>query len=593
MTARADRAPTETAGARPPSRACCSTTPRSGPTRRRCARRTSASGRRSTWAAAGGAGARSWPAAWPQAGLQRGEHLVVIGENRPRLYASMLAAQSLGAMPVPLYQDAAAAEFVFPINNAEVALRDRRRPGAGRQAARDARRSARSSRASGTTTRAACATTTSRGWRRSTRCSRPARALRRARTPASSTPRSRKAEPARRRRRCSSPRAPPATRRAWCTPTSRCSTAPRAGARVRQADRATRRCWPTCRWPGSARTSSATRSGWPAATSSTAPSRPTTVMIDMREIGPTYYFAPPRIFEGLLTSVTIRMEDASRAQALAVPALHGRWRAASARRSWTASRSALLDRLQLRARQPARSTARCATRSACRACAWPTPPARRSGPTCSRFYRSIGINLKQLYGSTETAVFVCLQPDDEVQAPTRWACRSTASRSARRLAARSWCARPGLLKRVLQEPGGHRRGEGRRRLVPHRRRRLHRRRRPPEDHRPRQGRRPHHGGSTTARCSRPSTSRTSSSSSRTSRRRWPSATSASEVCAFINIDFEAVGNWAERRGLPYAGYTDLAQQARGARADPRLRREGQRRPRRRRRSSPAARSTAS
>jgi long-chain acyl-CoA synthetase len=32
-----------------------------------------------------------------------------------------------------------------------------------------------------------------------------------------------------------------------------------------------------------------------------------------------------------------------------------------------------------------------------------------------------------------------------------------------------------------------------------------------------------------------------------------------QVCAFINIDLEAVGNWAERRGMPYAGYTDLAQ----------------------------------
>ena len=69
----------------------------------------------------------------------------MVGENRPRLYASMLAAQALGAIPVPLYQDAAAAEFVFPISNAEVALRDRRGPGAGRQAARGARRSARSS----------------------------------------------------------------------------------------------------------------------------------------------------------------------------------------------------------------------------------------------------------------------------------------------------------------------------------------------------------------------------------------------------------------------------------------------------------------
>ncbi|HMP12201.1 AMP-binding protein, partial [Hydrogenophaga sp.] len=45
-----------------------------------------------------------------QAGLQRGEHMVVIGANRPRLYATMLAAQSLGAIPVPLYQDAVAAE---------------------------------------------------------------------------------------------------------------------------------------------------------------------------------------------------------------------------------------------------------------------------------------------------------------------------------------------------------------------------------------------------------------------------------------------------------------------------------------------------
>ena len=54
------------------------------------------------------------------AGLQRGQHIVVIGENRPRLSAAMLAAQSLGAIPVPLYQDAAAAELVFPINNAEI-----------------------------------------------------------------------------------------------------------------------------------------------------------------------------------------------------------------------------------------------------------------------------------------------------------------------------------------------------------------------------------------------------------------------------------------------------------------------------------------
>ena len=57
-----------------------------------------------------------------EAGLRRGQHIVVIGENRPRLYASMLAAQSIGAIPVPLYQDAAGAEYVFPITNADVAF---------------------------------------------------------------------------------------------------------------------------------------------------------------------------------------------------------------------------------------------------------------------------------------------------------------------------------------------------------------------------------------------------------------------------------------------------------------------------------------
>ena len=55
-----------------------------------------------------------------EAGLRRGDHVVVVGDNRPRLYASMLAVQALGGVPIPLYQDAASLEFVFPINNAEV-----------------------------------------------------------------------------------------------------------------------------------------------------------------------------------------------------------------------------------------------------------------------------------------------------------------------------------------------------------------------------------------------------------------------------------------------------------------------------------------
>ena len=70
-----------------------------------------------------------------------------------------------------------------------------------------------------------------------------------------------------------------------------------------------------------------------------------TVMTDMREIGPTYYFAPPRVFESLLTQVIDPHGGRERAQALAVPPLHGASRAASAARSSTASRSRSLDRL--------------------------------------------------------------------------------------------------------------------------------------------------------------------------------------------------------------------------------------------------------
>ena len=64
------------------------------------------------------------------------------------------------------------------------------------------------------------------------------------------------------------------------------------------------------------------------------------------------------------------------------------------------------------------------------------------GPDLFSFYRSIGINLKQLYGSTETAVFVCLQPDNEARADTVGMPIEGVEIKVHRRAARSWCARP-------------------------------------------------------------------------------------------------------------------------------------------------------
>src|SRR5205085_12681427 len=55
-------------------------------------------------------------------GVKRGEHFALVGDNRPRLYATMAAVQCLGGVPVPLYQDAVAAEMAFPIQNAGIAI---------------------------------------------------------------------------------------------------------------------------------------------------------------------------------------------------------------------------------------------------------------------------------------------------------------------------------------------------------------------------------------------------------------------------------------------------------------------------------------
>src|SRR5437016_2179290 len=53
-------------------------------------------------------------------GFRRGMHLAIIGDNRPRLYWSMIAAQALGGVPVPMYQDAPAVEFAYVLNDAEI-----------------------------------------------------------------------------------------------------------------------------------------------------------------------------------------------------------------------------------------------------------------------------------------------------------------------------------------------------------------------------------------------------------------------------------------------------------------------------------------
>src|SRR4029077_19528622 len=54
------------------------------------------------------------------AGFRRGDKLAIIGDNRPRLYWAIAAAQALGGVPVPVYQDAVAEEMTFVLDHAEV-----------------------------------------------------------------------------------------------------------------------------------------------------------------------------------------------------------------------------------------------------------------------------------------------------------------------------------------------------------------------------------------------------------------------------------------------------------------------------------------
>jgi len=146
------------------------------------------------------------------------------------------------------------------------------------------------------------------------------------------------------------------------------------------------------------------------------PESPDTMMTDLREIGPTYYFAPPRFFEGQLTSVMIRMEDSGRFKKW----LFDKYMAVAHRVG-----PAILDekpvsfgdRLSYKIGNlfvygPLKNTL-----GLSRVRVGYTA-GEAIGPELFDFYRSIGINLKQLYGQTEATVFVTQQPDGEVRADT-------------------------------------------------------------------------------------------------------------------------------------------------------------------------------
>ncbi|MDZ7856657.1 AMP-dependent synthetase/ligase [Sphaerotilus sp.] len=485
------------------------------------------------------------------AGLQHGQHLVVIGDNRPRLTMTMLAAQSLGAIPIPLYQDATGPECVFPLNNAEVAfavvedqeqvdklleirpqcpqlahiwfddprgLRKYSEPGLGsvdellatgdayeRQHPGFFEKSVERVRPQDVASMFFTSGTTGN----------PKGVVH---THGSLTDRAQAG--ASFDKLTSSEEVLAYLPPAWI------------GQNIFSYAQ-----WLVCGYVVN------------------CPESAATTTIDLKEIGPTYYFAPPRVFEGLLTSVTIRMEDAGGLKKSLFKSFM-----AHAKQVGPALMDGkpvgLLDKLKyalgdLCIYGPLRNSLGFSrVRVAYTA-------GEAIGPDLFTFYRSIGVNLKQLYGSTETAVFVCLQPDHEARADTVGVpCDGVEIRLAD--SGEIMIKSPGLLKEyyknpkateeVLTKDGWYHSGDagfidahGHLKII---------------DRAKDVGRLK--GGAHDGAMFAPKYVENKLKFFPFIKEAVAFGDQRDRVCAFINIDMEAVGNWAERRNLPYAGYADLA-----------------------------------
>jgi long-chain acyl-CoA synthetase len=277
-----------------------------------------------------------------------------------------------------------------------------------------------------------------------------------------------------------------------------------------------------------------------------------TVMTDLREIGPTFYFAPPRVFENLLTQVMIRMEDAGAlkrgafhffmnfARRCGAEILDGKPGIPLADRLLYAIGNALiygpLRNVLGMSRIRVAYTAGAAI-----------------GPDLFRFYRSIGINMKQLYGSTETCAYVCLQPDGDIKldsvgkpAPGVEVRIAESGEVLVRSPAmlKEYHKRPDATVESIDRDGYFHTGDagifdadGHLKII---------------------DRAKDVGKLANGELFAPNYIENKLKFFPHIKEAVAFGHGRNEVCAFINIDQGSVGNWAERRNIPYAGYTDLA-----------------------------------
>ncbi len=482
-------------------------------------------------------------------GFKRGMSLAIIGENRPRLYWAMAAAQSLGGIPVPIYQDAVAQEMVYVFHNADIEyaiVEDQEQADKLLEIMPQCPKLKH------------IYFDDSRGMRHYTQTELMSfdnlQAIGRdfdGRNPEFFAEEVAKGK---------------ATDVASMFHTSGTTgnakgvihthqaliTAARTGAEMEGLDASDEvLAYLPMAWIGQSIFSYA--QSYVVGFCISCPESAQTVGTDMREIGPTYYFAPPAVLEGLLTQVSIRIEDLWWGGRKAYAFFMDLARRVGGR-ILDGEPVGLTDRLLYRLGNlfvygPLRNVLGMSRVKVA------YTAGEAIGPDLFVFYRSIGINLKQLYGSTETAVFVCVQPNGQVKSDTVGPPVKGVEvkvTDSGEILIRS----PGLFREYHKNPeataeakdadGWFHTGDAgyfdkdRHLKIIDRAKDV--------------------GRLADGTLFAPKYLENKLKFFPYIKEAVCFGHQRDMVCAFVNVDFEAVGNWAERRNLAYSGYTDLAAQ---------------------------------
>ncbi len=358
---------------------------------------------------------RAYAAGLSRLGLTRGDRIAIIGGNRPRLYWSIMAAQMLGAIPVPVYADAVADELAFVLAHADVRF----------AAVQDQEQVDKLSSVSERLPAIAhILYDEPRGLRDydHARLHSIERVIHDGRTAlAADTALGRKLDDEIAAGKGSDVSIILYT--SGTTGVSKGVMLSAAGCIAAASDTVafdrldendTALAYLPLAWVGDHYLNYA--QGMVAGFCMACPETSDTALADIREIGPTFFFAPPRVFEAMLTRVTIRMEDAGRLKRAlfryfvgvarrygeklldrrAVP-IFGRLLYALGKIVIYAPLMNVLGLSRVRVAYTA---------------------GEAIGPELFSFYRSLGLNLKQLYGQTEAFLYVTAQPDGQIFADT-------------------------------------------------------------------------------------------------------------------------------------------------------------------------------